>query len=52
MKNIEMTINGDIVTIKVDLSKTFGKSSSGPHIYEKSRGSGSCPGLLQRCHFK
>jgi hypothetical protein len=29
MKNIEMTINGDILTIKVDLSKTFGKSSSG-----------------------
>ncbi|MHB1645630.1 MAG: hypothetical protein ACYCSW_03870 [bacterium] len=29
MKNIEMNVNGDILTIKVDLSKTFGKSSSG-----------------------
>ncbi|MHB1664336.1 MAG: hypothetical protein ACYCT7_03610 [bacterium] len=29
MKNIEMNIAGDILTIKVDLSKTFGKSSSG-----------------------
>ena len=29
MKNIEMSVNGDVLTIKVDLSKTFGKSSSG-----------------------
>ena len=29
MKNIEMNVTGDILTIKVDLSKTFGKSSSG-----------------------
>ncbi|MHB1646392.1 MAG: hypothetical protein ACYCSW_07775 [bacterium] len=29
MKNIEMNVNGDVLTIKVDLSKTFGKSSSG-----------------------
>jgi hypothetical protein len=29
MKNIEMNVNGNILTIKVDLSKTFGKSSSG-----------------------
>lgn len=29
MKNIEMNVTGDFLTIKVDLSKTFGKSSSG-----------------------
>ncbi|MHB1664970.1 MAG: hypothetical protein ACYCT7_06890 [bacterium] len=29
MKNIEMNVSGDVLTIKVDLSKTFGKSSSG-----------------------
>ena len=29
MKNVEMTQDGDILTIKVDLSKEFGPSSSG-----------------------
>lgn len=29
MKNVEMTVAGDILTIKVDLSKEFGPSSSG-----------------------
>lgn len=29
MKNVEMTIDGNILTIKVDLSKEFGPSSSG-----------------------
>ncbi|MHB1664465.1 MAG: hypothetical protein ACYCT7_04285 [bacterium] len=29
MKNIEMNVSGDVLTIKVDLSKTFGKSGSG-----------------------
>jgi len=29
MKNIGMNVAGDILTIKVDLSKTFGKSGSG-----------------------
>lgn len=29
MTNIEMTTKGDILTIKVDLSKTFGRSKSG-----------------------
>ncbi len=32
MKNIEMTQNGDILTIKVDLSKDFGESKSGKSI--------------------
>ena len=32
MKNVEMTIEGNILTIKVDLSKEFGPSSSGKTI--------------------
>lgn len=32
MKNIEMTIEGETLTIKVDLSKEFGKSKSGKTI--------------------
>ncbi len=29
MKNVELSVNGDILTIRVDLSQTFGPSSSG-----------------------
>ena len=32
MKNCEINVNGDILTITVDLSKDFGKSSSGKSI--------------------
>jgi hypothetical protein len=32
MKNVEMKIEGSILTIKVDLSKEFGPSSSGKTI--------------------
>jgi len=32
MKNVEMSVAGDILTIKVDLSKEFGPSSSGKTI--------------------
>ena len=32
MKNVEMTLDGNILTIKVDLSKEFGPSSSGKTI--------------------
>jgi len=32
MKNVEMTIEGNILTIKVDLTKEFGPSSSGKTI--------------------
>jgi len=32
MKNCDMKINGNILTITVDLSKDFGKSSSGKSI--------------------
>jgi hypothetical protein len=32
MKNCEMKLNGDILTITVDVSKDFGKSASGKSI--------------------
>jgi len=32
MKNVEMKVEGNILTIKVDLSKEFGPSSSGKTI--------------------
>jgi len=32
MKNIEMKLDGDILTIKVDLTKEFGPSASGKTI--------------------
>ena len=32
MKNCEMKLNGDILTITVDVSKEFGKSASGKNI--------------------
>jgi len=32
MKNVEMSIDGNILTIKVDLSKEFGPSTSGKSI--------------------
>jgi len=45
MKNIEMQVNGDILTIKVDLSQRFGKSSSGKStIVASTEGNQSVPG--------
>lgn len=45
MKNVEMTLDGDILTIKVDLSKEFGPSSSGKTIIIAStEGNQSIPG--------
>ena len=32
MKNVEMTVDGNTLTIKVDLTKEFGPSSSGKTI--------------------
>ena len=32
MKNVEMSVDGNILTIKVDLSKDYGPSSSGKTI--------------------
>jgi len=45
MRNIEMTTAGNILTIKVDLSQRFGKSSSGKSIIIAStEGNISVPG--------
>ncbi|MDW7727158.1 MAG: hypothetical protein SCH70_08640 [Candidatus Methanoperedens sp.] len=45
MKNVEMTMEGYILTIKVDLSKEFGPSSSGKTIIiASSEGNQSLPG--------
>ena len=32
MKNVELKVEGHVLTIKVDLSKTFGASKSGKSI--------------------
>lgn len=32
MKNVEFSVEGSVLTIKVDLSKEFGPSSSGKNI--------------------
>ncbi len=32
MKNVQMTVDGNILTIRVDLSKEFGPSASGKTI--------------------
>ena len=45
MKNIEMKVEGNILTIKVDLSQRFGKSSSGKStIVASTEGNQSVPG--------
>ena len=46
MKNIEMQVDGDILTIKVDLSQRFGKSSSGKsEIIASTEGNQALPGM-------
>lgn len=32
MKNVDLKVDGNILTIKVDLSKDFGESSSGKNV--------------------
>jgi hypothetical protein len=45
MKNVEMSVDGNILTIKVDLAKDFGPSSSGKTIIiASSEGNQSIPG--------
>ena len=45
MKNVEMSVEGAILTIKVGLSQTFGKSSSGKStIIASTEGNQSVPG--------
>lgn len=46
MKNVEMQVTGDILTIKVDLSQRFGKSGSGKNeIVASTEGNQSIPGM-------
>jgi hypothetical protein len=45
MKNVEMSVKGSVLTIKVDLSREFGPSSSGKTIIVAStEGNVSVPG--------
>ena len=49
MKNIDMTVEGNILTLKVDLSKEFGPSSSGKTIIiASSEGNVSIPGTEEK----
>ena len=44
MKNVEMSVCGNILTIKVDLSKEYGPSSSGKtNIVASTEGNVSIP---------
>lgn len=46
MKNIEMQVDGDILTVKVDLTQRFGKSSSGKsEIIASTEGNQALPGM-------
>jgi hypothetical protein len=49
MKNVELTVDGTILTIKVDLSKDFGPSSSGKTtIIASTEGNVSIPGREEK----
>lgn len=49
MKNVEMTVDGTLLTIKVDLSKEFGPSSSGKTIIIAStEGNVTIPGREEK----
>ncbi len=49
MKNVDMSIEGNILTLKVDLSKDFGKSSSGKSIIIAStEGNYAIPGREEK----
>lgn len=49
MKNIQMSVNGTTLTITVDLSKSFGSSSSGKSIIVAStEGNVSVPGREEK----
>jgi len=45
MKNVELKVEGDILTIRVDLTKEFGPSSSGKTVViATTEGNVSLPG--------
>ncbi len=49
MKNIEMTVEGDNLVIKVDLTKDFGSSKSGKTlIIASTEGNVSVPGRIEK----
>jgi len=49
MKNVELTVDGTILTIRVDLSKDFGPSSSGKTtIIASTEGNVSIPGREEK----
>ena len=49
MKNIQMTIEGDTLVIKVDLTKDFGQSKSGKTIIVAStEGNANVPGRKEK----
>jgi hypothetical protein len=49
MKNVEMTVEGTTLTIRVDLSKEFGPSSSGKTILvATTEGNVTVPGRQEK----
>lgn len=49
MKNVEMSVDGTMLTIKVDLSQEFGPSSSGKTILiATTEGNVSIPGREEK----
>ena len=49
MKNVEMTVEGDTLVIKVDLTKDFGQSKSGKTIIVAStEGNATVPGRNEK----
>lgn len=49
MKNVEMTVEGSVLIIKVDLSKEFGPSSSGKSItIASTEGNQTIPGREEK----
>jgi hypothetical protein len=49
MKNVEMNLEGNILTIKVDLSKEFGPSASGKTIIiATTEGNVAIPGVEEK----
>ncbi|GAB4275505.1 MAG: hypothetical protein Kow0029_16730 [Candidatus Rifleibacteriota bacterium] len=49
MKNVDMSVEGNILTIKVDLTKKFGPSSSGKSIIVAStEGNFAIPGREEK----
>ena len=49
MKNIELKVDGNMLTITVDLSKDFGKSSSGKStIVASTEGNVTVPGREEK----